>query len=62
VDLATPLQAFNRVEVRVIRHERHLMLQAQRRNPEVVFWNRFALLFQREPKSRIDSGRGCCDL
>jgi hypothetical protein len=39
-----PLQIVDGIEVRIDGRKRHLVLDAQRRDPEVVLWNRLALL------------------
>lgn len=39
-----PLQVVDGIEVRIDGCERHLMFDAQRRDPEVVLWDGFALL------------------
>lgn len=41
---APPLQIVDGIEVRIDGRKRHLMLDAQRRDPEVILWNRLALL------------------
>lgn len=41
---APPLQIVDGIEVRIDGRKRHLMLDAQRRDPEVMLWNRLALL------------------
>lgn len=39
-----PLQVVDGTEVRIDSRKRHLMLDAQRRDSEVVLWNGLALL------------------
>jgi hypothetical protein len=47
------LEAVNGIEMAIHGSELHLVFHAQCRDPEVIFWNRLAFLFQVEPKSRI---------
>jgi hypothetical protein len=48
-----PLEAVNGIEMAIHGSQLHLVFDAQCSNPEIVFGNRLALLFQVEPKPRV---------
>jgi|SRR5665213_2968178 len=48
--------------MRIARRKREMMFDADRRDPEIVFWNRLSLLFQRQPERGIDRRCGNRDI
>jgi hypothetical protein len=57
-----PLQIVDGIEVRIDGRKRHLVLDAQSRDPEVVLWNRLALLPESEAQFSVNLGGGDRDV
>jgi hypothetical protein len=57
-----PNQLANRIEMAVECRQRNLMLDTERRDPQIVLGNRFARLFQAKPEPRINGGRRSRDI